>query len=456
MLRLLLLVSCLLALAASCGGGKDLTDRDITGADLVAMVLLQEDFGSKYGQFQFDEDSSGFSSNDEHIENSFDQEDAEEDVERFGRVTAYREGYSPPTGPSGDSGVTFIRSEVALYEDADGASGDLTDTVEDTKDLQGMTDEGLTLEDVDEFEPDDIGDESVGLILTVSTSDNGEEEFFSIIAFRRGRLIGAVLIVQFGREDPREELGELAGKLDERIQAVLEGEIEPRGTPSPVPTPTSTPTTTPQPTTEAGSQGAGVCTQVGAAGELEILSTSQYTSSIDTLNIVGELRNNTSSNYQFVEVTGIFYDSADAFLTTELTFAQTDIITPDAKSGFTLLVFDVAQLDITRCELQVEGDVTNRQPAPGLVISDVSTNVDIIDAFRVEGLVTNESENTYDFVEVIGTFYDGEGRVVAAEFGFTVADELAPGATSPFEILIIDGGSLGIDDFVLDAQGSIF
>jgi len=244
----LLLVPLFLAVLAiiACGGGKaDLTAREITDEELSLMVLPLAELGSQYADFEFDEDESGFQSNDDQIEDAFDEDDEAEDIERFGRLNGYADVYSSLAAVTDAEGVFFIGTSVSLYENTDGASGDLEDEVEDSRREIGMTtSDDVTLENAEEFEAEGIGDESVGLILTLSVSGDEKLTFYgTLVGFRRGRLIGSSIIARFDDEDVQEEAALLARKLDQRISAALQGEVTPT-----VAHPTLTPT--PRPTAQ--------------------------------------------------------------------------------------------------------------------------------------------------------------------------------------------------------------
>lgn len=226
MRKLLLVPPFLFTLAVvACGGQADLTAREITDEELRLMVLSAVELGPQYAEFEFDEDESGFRSNEDEIEEDFDPEDEAEDIERFGRVNGYADAYSFPEAISEEQGVFFIATAIGVYEDADGASGDLKDEVVDAQRQIGMSIEDVTLEDTEEFGADGVGDESAGLILTLSASDDQRLTFYgTFVGFRRGRLIGSVVISRLDEEDDRDEVAALARKLDERILAVLRGE----------------------------------------------------------------------------------------------------------------------------------------------------------------------------------------------------------------------------------------
>ena len=228
---LLLLLATLAAVAVACdgSGAPDPTAREISDAELAAMVLPLEELGSAYAGFELDVLQSGVVSNEDVIGDAFDEEDEEGDIERYGRVTGHAESYSPIEARLEVEGVLVIGTNVSLYEDSDGASGDLNDEAKDAKEGEGLTKDGVTAGGVEEFDPGDFGDESVGLVVTLSDEAVQTFTFYgTVVAFRRGRLSGSVFIVRFDDRDVREEVSGLARKLDERIQAVLRGEVEAR------------------------------------------------------------------------------------------------------------------------------------------------------------------------------------------------------------------------------------
>ena len=214
------------------GGTTDLTDCEISDGELVAMILPLADLGPAYADLEF-ELGSQLRTNEDAAEDAFDGEDEAEDIVRFGRVTGYAEGFISLEALSNREGVFAIGTIVAIYESGDGASGYLRDDLEDMRREVGVnpdSDAGM-LERLDEYHPEGIGDEYVGIFAYYTP---GEAEplpsNLTWVKFRRGRLIGEVTIVRFDEEDVREEVTELARKLDERILAVLRGEIEPQAT----------------------------------------------------------------------------------------------------------------------------------------------------------------------------------------------------------------------------------
>jgi hypothetical protein len=246
----MVVVALTFALAVACGGGgqKDLTDREITDDELSLMVLPLSDLGSQYADFELD-DTSGLQNNEQVIDDAFDKEDEAQDVERFGRATGYDGSYTFSGGLPEEKGPVHIATGVILHENADGASGNLKDGVEDAQRAVGMTKEDVTIQSVETFEVGNIGDEAVGLSQKASLKVDEEELtlYQTIVGFQEGRLIGSVAITSLEGGDAQEEATALARKLDERILAVLRGEVEATSAPTSEarPAPTSEPTSGP-------------------------------------------------------------------------------------------------------------------------------------------------------------------------------------------------------------------
>jgi hypothetical protein len=243
---MVLLLAICLAVLSGCGGGEaDITDREISDEELALMVLPQEGFGVEYAGLELDEGASGFLSNEKAIENDYDGEDERGDIERFGRVNGYAEVYSSPLGAEDDPSASIeeglmVGIGVELLRDTEGASGRLQDEIADYE--REFREEAGAEEgqqgDLQLFSLYDVGDEATGLQMEFPVPvDTGLSLLYNAthVSFRRGRLVGAVVVGEFYDRDRRDEVVTLARKLDERIQAVLRGDI----TAAPAATPTT-------------------------------------------------------------------------------------------------------------------------------------------------------------------------------------------------------------------------
>ncbi len=74
---------------------------------------------------------------------------------------------------------------------------------------------------------------------------------------------------------------------------------------------------------------------------------------------------------------------------------------------------------------------------PSLKFLTTSSYIDLADIFHVVGEIQNTSPNVLGFVQVIGTFYDANNRVVATSNTYTNPPDLAPGTKAPFDVTVI-------------------
>ena len=74
---------------------------------------------------------------------------------------------------------------------------------------------------------------------------------------------------------------------------------------------------------------------------------------------------------------------------------------------------------------------------PSLKFLTSSSFIDLADYFHVVGEIQNTSPGVLRFVEVIGTFYDANNRVVATSNTYTNPSDLGPGSKAPYDLTII-------------------
>lgn len=100
-----------------------------------------------------------------------------------------------------------------------------------------------------------------------------------------------------------------------------------------------------------------------------------------------------------------------------------------------------------------EGAGAPAAPAPALTIVSSSSYTDGLGTFHVAGEVRNNSPEYMEFVEITGTFFDAAGQEVASDYIYTHADFVAPGETAGFDLIVVDGGGLGVSRYELEVQG---
>jgi hypothetical protein len=167
--------------------------------------------------------------------------------------------------------------------------------------------------------------------------------------------------------------------------------------------------------------------------KLQILSTSTYTDSSGYFHVVGELKNNLTSNIDFVKVVVTFYDSENVVIGTDYTYTDIDVLGPDQKCPFELSSYpDV--INPASYKIAVEFRTTSEQPSEGLQILSTSTYINILDNFHIVGELKNNLTSNIEFVKVVVTFYDSENVVIGTDYTYADIDILMPDQKSPFEL----------------------
>jgi hypothetical protein len=162
--------------------------------------------------------------------------------------------------------------------------------------------------------------------------------------------------------------------------------------------------------------------------QLEILSHQSYEDA-GWFHIVGEVRNNSDTPMEFVEIVATLYDDAGQVVGTDFTYAELDVIPPGGKSPFETGTDKWA--GTTNYKLQVEGS-SGTLPRQDIVILSHSHYIDG-DWLHVRGEVQNTGNTPAEFVKIVVTLYDAGGNVVGTDFTYTQLDAIPPGETSPFE-----------------------
>lgn len=212
---------------SACGGGGedgDLAGRPITDSELAIMGVYEPDLPQEFADFVRTADS-GLKTNEEAAEMHSDPQDEAQDQERFGQLSEYVRAYQPPVAatPATDGGAIGLISTVQLFQDAAGASGYLEDELADLEGSIGKESDSGTLQQVKRFKTASIGDESVGVRMSLTTSDGGQERpaYETQVSFRHGLLLLSVTVVRTDDKDVGSEVETLARGLEERIKVIL-------------------------------------------------------------------------------------------------------------------------------------------------------------------------------------------------------------------------------------------
>ena len=167
---------------------------------------------------------------------------------------------------------------------------------------------------------------------------------------------------------------------------------------------------------------------------LVILTHDAYIDDSDVVNVVGQVYNNTTRNYQWVVVKCEFYDKEDKLLAEEETYAYIDILLPDEKAPFRLFLWETPA-GLERYVVSVEGDETTEQPAVGIQFVQDNGSIEENNLYII-GEVTNTGETPVSQVRIAAAVYDENGDILDVGFTYAERDVFVQDKLSPFELYV--------------------
>ena len=192
---------------------------------------------------------------------------------------------------------------------------------------------------------------------------------------------------------------------------------------------------------------------VKADAQVELLTSSSYIDSLGWLHVVGEAQNVGNQAVEYVRISATFYDSSNTVVGTAFTYSDLNVILPNRKSPFDILLYEESQSSkVDHYELSVSFSTTvSKQQS--LQILSYSSYIDSLGWFHIVGEVENTATGGATYVKVIATCYES-GTVINNGFDYTT--DLDRGQKAPFEILIIDNNPELISSYELTVESSEF
>jgi len=158
--------------------------------------------------------------------------------------------------------------------------------------------------------------------------------------------------------------------------------------------------------------------------------------SYDYFHIVGEVKNNTNSWMDFVQIAATLYDESGNILGTDFTYLMQDMLAPNSTGVFDLLSNVGGKASsVASYKLQVQGRESENPPYQDLELI-VGEGYSSYGYFHLPGEVKNTGSKNCEFTQIVAGFYNSEGKVVAADFTYSSLDQVLAGSSSPFELLI--------------------
>ncbi len=182
--------------------------------------------------------------------------------------------------------------------------------------------------------------------------------------------------------------------------------------------------------------GAPTPSPASGRGDVKILTRSGYhiTGGFtgDYLDIFGELQNTSNKNLKYIKLTATLYDSAGKVIETVWTFANTDILLPGEKAPFVFMKI-TSQEDYKHYAVEVTScRETTEAPYRDFEFLNTSSYIDDLGYYCVKGEIKNTGTQDIDFVGVIMTCYNAEGKVISVDMTHLIA-HLKAGETASFD-----------------------
>jgi hypothetical protein len=170
--------------------------------------------------------------------------------------------------------------------------------------------------------------------------------------------------------------------------------------------------------------------------------------------VVGELINNTGQPQQAVEVAGVFYNEKDQIIQDQidsLSYVPVEVIPVGAHVPFELNI--ESDQPIYRLDLLAKSDPAGETPRQDFQFANVSQWEDTDGLYCLGGDVQNSGGSLQDYLVVVATAYNGQGRLVGfSEYAPTSSEIIESGQASPFE-MCLDPLSQQVAHYELNALG---
>lgn len=189
---------------------------------------------------------------------------------------------------------------------------------------------------------------------------------------------------------------------------------------------------------------------IAAAAQIELDSAVRCPAGDDRLVLCGEVTNRSTDNATYVKAIAAYYDAAGNVIDADWSYVWANVLAPGERSPFAISLYPVP-VEVAHWFIWVQGERTDQPAEDGLAIEGLRSTVDGGDLARFEGQVRNGGPAPMTAIEVAITLYDGDGEVTSV-YWTQLDDDLAPNATTPFEIEM--PGAAGAQAFGAYVQGS--
>jgi hypothetical protein len=201
-----------------------------------------------------------------------------------------------------------------------------------------------------------------------------------------------------------------------------------------------------------------------ADADLTIINDTGYLDVFGYYRVLGELENIGDQAAEGWVVTTMFYNSSDDLIHTKVLISSKspanilNTINPGRKSPFETVLEDTdlsSEVDHYSITITLYNSVAVKPL--GLTIIGNSSRVDAFGNMDINGTIRNTGTVAAESVNIIATYYDAGGNVIATSFIDTDPSSLEPTQTLPFQIELASIGPYRIADiesYALEAEST--
>jgi hypothetical protein len=160
-----------------------------------------------------------------------------------------------------------------------------------------------------------------------------------------------------------------------------------------------------------------------------VVSSSTYTDT-NTLNVVGEVINNTSGNVASVRVTCALRNASGDVVRMQYAYTMIDLLAPGQKAPFEMWFYDCP--DYASYDITVAYHSTTQPARTGVSVLSNSTYYSGYGLLLTVGEVQNNTTGNVKWIKVVITYYDASGRVTDADYAYVLPNVLGPGQKGAF------------------------
>ena len=223
--------------------------------------------------------------------------------------------------------------------------------------------------------------------------------------------------------------------------------------PSDTPTPTDTPEPTGTPTPAATNTPAPEPMEPPSPDiqPVEVLqSLSYFDDGLGWAHIIGLLANNSEQPLRSVRVLASLLNAEGEFFNSASTVALINLTLPGEAVPFHFMLSDAPEL--ADYELVAKFDEANdddmAETCRDFGIRDATGRADA-QGYNISGLVENRCDTRVDFIRVVGSVFDAEDQLIGVGMTIAKLDAVAPGQSSPFELILTDVSAEEATSFAL-------